>query len=79
MSTPDWVPIDRRTLLRAQYSNQPYIDQSENSCHARPIQPLMDYDPNNDMYSHEPNSRPNCAFVPFRGTGAKAPPGRNLY
>lgn len=79
MATPSWVPIDRDTRLRAQYSNQPYIDQSENQCHARAIQPLMNYDPTNDMYSMEPNKRPYCAFVPFRGTGAIAPPGRGLY
>jgi hypothetical protein len=75
-----WVPIDINSRLRAQYSNQPYIDQSENSCHARPTQPLMNYNPNNDLYSHEPNSRPPCWSVPFvaRG-GAVAPPGLGLY
>ena len=75
-----WVPIDRRTLQRAGYTNQPYIDQSENRCASRPIQPLMLYNPNNDMYSVEPNSRPACWTVPFTARGgAIAPPKYWLY
>lgn len=75
-----WVPIDRRSMRRAGYTNQPYIDQSENSCSARPIQPLMMYNPRDDMYSAEPNSRQACWKVPFdAGRSSVAPPSRSLY
>jgi len=75
-----WVPVVRPTWWRAQYTNQPYIDQSENACHARSVQPLMLYNPKKDMYSSEPNSRPPCWSIPFVARdGAKAPPGLGLY
>lgn len=75
-----WVPIDRRTMKRASYSNQPYIDHSENSCSSRPVQPLMLYDPKNDMYSAEPNSRQACWKVHFDPRGAAtASPKHKLY
>lgn len=62
------VPVDTR-LHRAGYTNQPYINNSENQCAARVVSAGgLQYTPQG-LYSQEPNTLPPCWSVPFDARG----------